>query len=202
MTSLVLNSTKKTLSTVAALTTCMLCSVAQAESDYNFVQAHILQADYADIPGFTLQGFELRAGFGLDNVFTEARYRDLRDSVGESNLDESRWNISLGYAIPLTSETRMDVRVNYGKIDIEGIAPNASLKSTPNYEGVSSYIYHTVDQNIEVYGGLEWQNLPHNADQKAYHLGAMYQFSELSLGTEYTKYSDSDAMSLFVRYEF
>ena len=40
------------------------------------------------------------------------------------------------------------------------------------------------------------------SDQKAYHLGARYKPDTFSFGTEYTKYSDSDAISLFARYSF
>lgn len=176
--------------------------MALADSDYNFIQAHALRAEYADIPGFTLKGYELRAGLGWENFFTEFRYRDLSDTPDERELDESRWNLAIGYVIPITIKTRLDFRLNYGKYDVVGKAPDASLKLDPSYEGISSYVYHAFNPDIEVYGGLEWQNLPDDTDQKAYHLGAMYNFADISVGAEYTKYSDTDAMSLFVRYEF
>jgi hypothetical protein len=74
--------------------------------------------------------------------------------------------------------------------------------SKPKYEGVSSFIHYDYSEELNLYAGLEWQNLPNNADQKAYHLGGMYTLNWASIGAEYTKYSDTDAISVFVRYEY
>lgn len=171
-------------------------------SDFNYIQVHGMQATYGDIPGFDLRGAEIRAGFGRNRLFTEFRYRNLDDKSGQRKLEDERWNISLGYAWPVSSSMKIDLRANYGSIKLEGSGPNEYAISKPKYEGLSSYIHYAVSDSVKLYGGLEWQNLPENADQKAYHLGARYQFGVVSVGAEYTKYSDTDAISLFARYQF
>lgn len=171
-------------------------------SEFNFIQLHGMQATYGDIPGFDLRGAEIRGGFGWNQLFTEFRYRNLDDRSGDRKLEDERWNISVGYAWPLTANLSVDMRANYGSIKLEGHGPDEYFISKPKYEGLSSYLHYSYSANINLYGGLEWQNLPENADQKAYHLGAMYQFEVITLGAEYTKYSDTDAISLFARYQF
>ena len=71
-----------------------------------------------------------------------------------------------------------------------------------NYYGGSGFFHYSFTSDMILYAGLEYQNLKDAPDQKAYHLGANYSFDALSVGTEYVKYSDSDALSLFLRYSF
>lgn len=177
------------------------CMSASA-SDLNFLQIHGMQATYGDIPGFDLRGAEVRGGFGWKNVFTEFRFRKLDDTSGDRKLEDERWNISLGYSYNLSTNLRADIRANYGSIELEGSSPTEYFISKPKYEGISGFIHYDYSDRLNLYGGLEWQNLPNNADQKAYHLGAMYEFDWMFVGAEYTKYSDTDAISLFVRYEY
>jgi len=171
-------------------------------SDFNFIQVHAMQATYGDIPGFDLRGAELRGGYGWENLFAEFRFRNLDDRSGNRLLEDERWNISLGYSHRLSNRLRADIRANYGSIELVGSSPTELFMSKPKYEGISSFVHYDYSETLNLYGGLEWQNLPNNADQKAYHLGAMYKVSWVTLGAEYTKYSDTDAISVFVRYAY
>lgn len=166
-------------------------------SEFNYIQVHGMQASYGDI-----SGFDLRGGFGWEAFFTELRYRNLEDTAGDNKLEDERWNVSLGYSMSVSQNIRVDVRANYGSIELVGTSPAGCFISKPKYQGLSSYIHYDYSRDVRLYGGLEWQNLPDNADQKAYHLGAMYQFEAVAIGAEYTKYSDTDAISLFARYQF
>jgi hypothetical protein len=169
---------------------------------YNYAQLHALQAEYADIPGFSLRGAEVRAGFSVGQVFGELRYRDTVDKPGASQLDEDRWNISLGYAFPARNRTHFDLRLNYGELNLDGRSPGGNLVAGIDYFGVSGFVHHQLSGKWRVYAGLEQQNWQGWSTQKAYHLGTMYKLGWASLGAEYIKYSDSDSISMFLRYEF
>lgn len=191
------------LSLVGAMT---MASSAFAAQDYDFVQLNgVVKSEYSDIDEFDLKGFELRGSksFG-SNFFGELRYRDLDDSFSGVDFDESRWNASLGYVIPMSNKVHFDVRANYGDIDVELSNGDESIGFDTKYYGVSGYAHYGLTQDINLYAGLEYQKLDidEGDDQKAYHLGATYTFDAVSVGTEYVKYSDSDALSLFVRYSF
>lgn len=196
------NTHKTKLKTAALMAAFCTVSDPALASDFNFVQVNAIQASYGDIPGFDLRGLEYRAGVGWDQIFTEIRYRNVEDTSGERKLEDERWNISLGYLFPVSTNISVDVRVNHGSIRLKGSSPTEYFISKPKYEGLSSYVYYAISSNARLYGGLEWQNLPENADQKAYHLGASYAFELLSVGVEYTKYSDTDAISVYTRYRF
>jgi hypothetical protein len=169
---------------------------------YNYIQLHALRAEYADMPDFTLHGAEVRAGFSVGQVFGEFRYRDTRDKPDVRKLDEDRWNVSLGYAFPSSSKTHYDLRLNYGELSLDGRSPNGDLAARIDYFGLSGYVHHQLSDRWKLYAGLEQQNWQGWSTQKAYHLGSSYRWSWLSVGAEYTKYSDSDALSLFLRYDF
>ncbi len=179
-----------------------MSATAQATDVYNYVQLHGMQAEYADMPGFTLRGAEVRGGFSVGQIFSEVRYRDMRDSPDTRKLDEDRWNVSVGYAFPSSSRTHFDIRLNYGELTLDGRSPQGDLAARIDYFGVSSYMHFQFSEKLRFYAGLEQQNWQGWSTQKAYHLGSSYKFDWLSVGAEYTKYSDSDAISLFVRYDF
>ena len=92
-------------------------------SEFNYIQLHGMQASYGDIPGFDLRGAELRGGFGWEAFFTEFRYRNLEDTAGDNKLEDERWNVSLGYSMPVSQNIRVDVRANYGSIELLGTSP-------------------------------------------------------------------------------
>lgn len=175
---------------------------AAANYDYDYIQLHAQQSEYAFLSDFQLQGFEVRAGYSWDNLITEVRYRDLSDSHNNLKLDDDRLNLSVGWALPLWSETHVDVRLNYGDINLRGRGPDGEYKGDDQYWGVSSYLHHQLTDRVNLYAGLEVQDWKESTNQKAYHLGARYRFNQLSVGAEYTKYSDSDAISVYARYSF
>ncbi|OKY27355.1 MULTISPECIES: hypothetical protein [Thalassotalea] len=176
---------------------------ANASQDYNFLQAHgIVKSEYSDIDQFGLNGFEVRASKRLQNVFGELRYRDLNDTEDGIKFEEDRWSASLGYIIPFSELMHFDVRANYGNIEAELSNNNGRTGFDVDYYGASGFVHYSVARDISLYAGLELQNTKDAPNQKAYHLGANYAFDKLSIGTEYVKYSDSDALSLFLRYTF
>lgn len=179
-----------------------LSAPAVAADTYNYVQLHGLQAEYADIPGFSLRGAEVRAGFSVGQIFSEIRYRDTRDKPDTRKLDEDRWNVSVGYAFPSSTKTHFDLRLNYGELRLDGRSPGGDLAARIDYFGVSGYMHYQFSEKLRFYAGLEQQNWQGWSTQKAYHLGSSYKLDWFSVGAEYTKYSDSDAISLFIRYDF
>lgn len=189
------------LLTLVALLLTISAPVVMAD-DYNYVQVHGLRAEYADLPGFTLLGAEVRAGFSLGQVFGEFRYRDTRDKPDARKLDEDRWNVSLGYAFPSSRKTHYDLRLNYGELGLDGRSPQGNLKARIDYFGISGFVHHQATEKLRFYAGLEQQNWQGWSTQKAYHLGSSYKLEWFSVGAEYTKYSDSDAISFFIRYDF
>ena len=194
---------KSIASTISIIALSVSGLSANASQDYDFLQAHgIVKSEYADIDQFGLTGFEVRTSKRWQNVFGELRYRDLNDTKNGIKLEEDRWNTSLGYIIPFSEHLHFDVRANYGNIEAELSNNNGHTGFDVDYYGGSGFIHYTVAQDINLYAGLEVQNTKDAPNQKAYHLGANYAFGKLSLGTEYIKYSDSDALSLFLRYAF
>lgn len=194
---------KSISSTLSITALCFAAFSANASQDYNFVQAHaIIKSQYSDIDQFTLTGFEVRASKRWQSVFAELRYRDLGDTDDGFRLEENRLSASVGYIIPFSDSVHFDIRANYGNIEA-GLSNNTDqIGFDIDYYGGSSFVHYSLSQNINIYAGLEYQNLKDSPDQKAYHLGANYTFDRLSIGSEYVKYSDSDALSLFVRYAF
>jgi hypothetical protein len=176
---------------------------AEASNEYDFLQIHgVVKSEYSDIDQFGLTGFELRASKRLDDVFAELRYRDLDDTDNGLTLEENRWSASVGYIVPYSASLHFDIRANYGNIEAELSNSFESVGIDVDYYGASGFIHYEIIEPLTVYAGLEYQNLKDAPDQKAYHLGTTYSFNALSLGAEYVKYSDSDALSLFLRYSF
>ena len=194
--------------TVIRVVSVMLLSLlatttAAGDSTYDFIQLHALRSEYVNLDDFTLKGFEVRAGYSIGRFFGEYRYRDLRDKPDARELDEDRRNFSIGYAFPARGKTHFDVRLNRGDVNMIGTSPNGGLKLQVDYYGVSAYAHHQLSERTRLYVGLEQQNWRGGGStQKAYHLGAAHRVSWFSLGAEYTKYSDTDAMSIFARYSF
>lgn len=179
----------------------LLSSPVQAD-DYDFIQVNAVQAEYAAHPMFTLRGAELRASKGWKSFFSELRYRNLTDDSQGLDMKEERWNASLGYAISLSEHTRVDVRGNVGDVELTLSNSQRKLQQSSSYSGVSTFIHHAASDRLDLFAGLEYQSWDKDFDQKAYHLGVNYRFARLTLGAEYTKYSDSDAINLVLRYGF
>ena len=198
-----LNSPKLLVAGAVFLLALNVTAVMADDSIYNYVQVHALRSEYANAEKFTLKGFEVRGGFKVGRVFSEFRYRDLTDKPDSRKLDEDRWNVTLGYAFPSRSRTHFDLRLNYGEVNMDGRSPMGNLEVGVDYFGVSAYVHHQLSDKTRLYAGLEQQNWQGwGSTQKAYHLGVERKLAWMSLGAEYTKYSDSDAMSLFARYSF
>ena len=176
---------------------------ANASQDYDFLQVHgIVKSEYSDIDQFGLTGFEVRASKRWQNVFGEFRYRDLGDKEDGIKFEEDRWSASLGYIIPFSELIHFDVRANYGNIEAELSNNIGRTGFDIDYYGGSGFVHFNVAKHVSLYTGLEFQNSKDAPNQKAYHLGANYAFDKISIGTEYVKYSDSEALSLFLRYSF
>ena len=198
-----INSPKLLVACTILLLALNATAVVADDSIYNYVQAHALRSKYANLEKFTLKGFEVRGGFKVGRVFSELRYRDLTDKPDSRKLDEDRWNVTLGYAFPSSSRTHFDLRLNYGEVNMKGTSPQGGLKLGVDYFGLSGYVHHQLSEKTRVYAGLEQQNWQGGGStQKAYHLGVARKLDWISVGAEYTKYSDSDAISLFARYSF
>ena len=187
---------------ITAASVGLLLSSPVQSDDYDFIQVNAVQAEYAAHPMFTFRGVELRASKGWRNFFTELRYRDLTDDSQGLDMEEKRWNASLGYAIPISERTRVDVRANFGDVELTLSKSQRTLQQSSDYSGVSTFIHHAVSARVDLFAGLEYQSWDKDFDQKAYHLGSNYRFDRLTLGAEYTKYSDSDAINLVLRYSF
>lgn len=187
---------------VASLAFVSSMSVFADTQDYDFAQLNLVAANYTDLSPFDLIGLEARASKGIGRFFGEIRYRDLTDDQQGIDFDEDRLNLSLGYVVAQWDKTRIDVRGNYGDIGIKLSNSQRADKTDIEYFGISSYVFHKLNPKVELYGGLEFQDWDFGATQKAYHLGGSYKVNQFSFGAEYTKYSDSEAASLFARYHF
>lgn len=178
-------------------------SVMAETPSYNFVQAGYVNADYADLQPFDLVGFEFQGSVELtDSIFTTGRFRMVDDNISSYTLEETNWQVGVGYQMPYGENTVFDVRLNYGDIAFDFSIPQGDFEDSASHYSVSSHARHMLTDNVEVYGGLEWQKWKKGSDQKAYRLGSLYNFNELAVGLEYVKYSDSSAYTLFARYNF
>ena len=182
----------------------LLSASAMADTpSYNFVQAGYVNADYADLQPFDLIGFEVQASAALTEAFfTTGRFRMVDDTLSAYKLEETNWQVGIGYQMPYGKDTVFDVRVNYGDIAFDYTEPEGKFDDSASHYSVSSHARHMLAEDMEVYAGLEWQFWKKGSDQKAYRLGSMYNFSDLAVGVEYVKYSDSSAYTLFARYNF
>lgn len=178
-------------------------SVMAETPSYNFVQAGYVNADYADLQPFDLVGFEFQGSVELtDSVFTTGRFRMVDDTISSYTLEETNWQVGVGYQMPYGENTVFDVRLNYGDIAFDFSIPQGDFEDSASHFSASSLARHMLTDDIEVYAGLEWQKWKKGSDQKAYRLGSLYNFNELAVGLEYVKYSDSSAYTLFARYNF
>lgn len=182
----------------------LLSASAMAETpSYDFVQAGYVNADYADLQPFDLIGFEVQGSVELtDTLFTTGRFRMVDDTISAYKLEETNWQVGIGYQMPYGKRTVFDVRVNYGDIAFDFTEPEGKFDDSASHYSVSSHARHMLTDHMEVYAGLEWQLWKKGSDQKAYRLGSLYHFNDLAVGAEYVKYSDSSAYTLFARYHF
>ncbi|MCQ8848008.1 hypothetical protein NQT74_05410 [Alteromonas stellipolaris] len=191
--------------------TCFLAASAVFAADkpinnapsYDFAQVSLVQTEFADIDMFTPKGFEFKASreFGM-NFFGEATYFMADDKTQGVNMDVDRWKVALGYIHQFSNRTVLDGKISYGEIDIKiNDSDNAVSAGTEYFTGEAN-IRHMITNNLEVYGGLEWQKWDEGSDQKAYKLGTQYFWDSIAVGGEYTKFSDSEVFAAFVRYSF
>ncbi|MCH2055190.1 MAG: hypothetical protein MK214_00960 [Thalassotalea sp.] len=184
---------KNILSRLAILSLPIVFSTAQASQDYDDLELRgIVKSEYSDIDQFGLTGIEVRASKRWRNVFGELRYRDVSDKHEGIKLEEDRWSASLGYVAYYSKSLHFDIRANHGNIEAELSNEYGSADFDTNYYSGSGFVHYNVLDNVNLYAGLEYQNLKDAPDQKAYHLSSIYTFNALSVGAEHVKYSDSD----------
>ena len=174
---------------------------------YDYVQLGAVQTDFADIPEFDAKGFQLKASKELGyNLFAEAMYFDASDEASNAefdfDFDVEKWEISLGYIHRFSAATALDAQVGYGDIELGLSNGQESASTGTNYYMLETNIRHMVMKNWELFAGLEWQFWDEGSDQKAYNLGTQYSWSNLAVGAEYTKYSDSEVFGIYARYQF
>ncbi len=175
----------------------------QTPLSYDYIQAGSVQIEFADIPQFTARGFEVLASkeFGY-GVFGEATYFDTKDNKFDEEFTADKWEVAVGYIHRLSSKTHFDYQVGYGDIDLGLSNATDSISTGTEYFILEANARHSLARNWEVTAGLEWQFWREGSDQKAYNLGVQYQWGSVTLGAEYTKYSDSEIFGIHGRYAF
>lgn len=196
----------KHLFTRLALPLTILCCVsdnAEAAPSYDFAQLTYQNTEYADIPGFSLRGFATRLSTTITpSMFVEANYSSSQDQHDGITFKNPRWKLSLGYIQRLSAQTALDYQVGLGNLEIDLSNQFVRQKEDANIISYEVNIRHILNEEWEVYSGLELQNWDIGSNQKAYHLGALYDKQMIKVGMEYTKYSDSEIIGLTLRYEF
>ena len=188
----------------AAASLLVLSSTAHAgQPSYDFVQTSLLQSEFADISPFTLQGFEVKVSKELGyKVFAEATYFAADDTLSGDTFDVSDMKLTVGYIQRLSNKTAIDYQFGYGDINLKLSNANALWKDSTHFFVAETNIRHKFTPALEAFGGLEWQFWGKGSDQKAYNVGVQYDWAVVAVGAKYTKYSDSDRIGMFVRYEF
>ncbi|MGQ8364426.1 hypothetical protein [Glaciecola sp. 1036] len=174
-----------------------------AAPSYDFVQVSYVQTEFEDLKPFKLKGFEIKGSMELGrNFFVQANYFDTEDNISEFALDIERCEINFGYIQRISDVTSIDYQIGYGEIDILFDDSEQEFKDGTNYYTPQVNLRHHYSANIEVYAGLEWQLWDEGSDQKAYKLGGQYNWDNLAVGSQYTKFSDSEVFAVFVKYQF
>lgn len=193
----------KKLFVISSLLISAVATAQHSPLSYDYVQAGIVQTDFADIPPFDARGFELKAskelGYGF---FGEATYFDTSDDKNGLDFDADKWEVAVGYIHRFSSKTVFDYQVGYGDIELGLSNGEESVSTGTNYYMAEANVRHSLNANWELFAGLEWQFWDEGSDQKAYNLGAQYHWDAISVGAEYTKFSDSQVFGLFARYQF
>jgi len=191
---------------LAGLVTSISGSAIASTLANDYVQVGYVYGDYADYQPFNLAGIEVEGSFAFEsNLYIHGTYRTADDKANAINLDETNWKTGLGYVFDISQDTVIDTRFSYGNIKFELSNATNAIDASTHYYSLASKLRHQLTNSIEVYGGLEWQFWNEGSDQKAYSVGAQYAFGQakaLSVGVEYSKYSDSQWAKLFLRYAF
>jgi hypothetical protein len=184
----------------------ILCFVpvsANAAPSYDFVQLAYQNTEYADIRGFSLRGFATRLSTTISpSIFIEANYINSQDQHDDITFKNPKWKLSLGYIQTLNTHTSLDYQVGYGNLEIDLSNTFVRQKEDANIMAYEFNIRHMLNDAWEIYGGLEFQNWDIGSNQKAYHLGTLYDAPIAKVGMEYTKFSDSEIIGLTLRYDF
>lgn len=188
---------------LAALASVLCSSIALAEPSYDYIQLGYVDVEYDELNPFELGGFEVEASVELSpQFFSQFQYRDLDDKVAGVKLDEEQWKIGLGYFTPLSQKTTWDVMVNYGELEVGGVNQFGRLRGENDYVGFETNLRHQLNNKVEMYAGAEWQDWDLGDTQTGYNLGMMYRANVFTFGVELTKFSDSDEVMGYVRYQF
>lgn len=192
------------LAFLAIITPLTIVPIASAAApSYDYIQVAYQNTEYADIDGFDLRGVEFRVSKQLSSsLFAEFNYSHGDDKLQDISFKNPKWKASLGYIQWLSTNTAIDYQVGYGNIEIDLSNSSVRQKEDADLYSIETNIRHRIHPNIEIYGGLEFQDWDIGSNQKAYHLGALYDIPVVKLGLEYTKFSDSEIMAATIRYEF
>ncbi|NVK56608.1 MAG: hypothetical protein HWE26_13420 [Alteromonadaceae bacterium] len=180
-----------------------------AESlSYDFVQLGFVDNQMAGLEEFEQTGPEIQfSATVFENVFVKGRYRNVDDSITGQNglkhtVEERNWQFGVGYVFNINPQTNIDTSVNVGRFAIDLDTGTEIQRGDSNHHSIAANVRQMLTSNVELSGGLEWQFWEGSLEQKAYQLGAMYHYSDLSFGAQYTKYSDFGTCSIFARYAF
>ena len=193
----------KIMTLVTALVLSPLSVAEPMPLPYNYLQGGATQIEFADIPQFTAQGFEVIASKRLGyDFFVEGTYFDTKDNKFGEQFTADKWEASIGYIQPISSATHIDYQLGYGEIDL-GLSNGIEAISTgTEYLMLETNARHMLFHDWEIFAGLEWQFWREGSDQKAYNLGGQKYWGSLISGVKYTKYSDSEIFGVYGRYVF
>ena len=196
----------KKIAAVAALSAVFSGFAAAETPSYDYVQLGYSAGEYADLEVFDLGGFEVEGSYEIgNNLFVTGKYRDADDSAQGFTFDETYWQAGIGYRFNYRSDLVFDARLYYNQVDFDLHDSEDYLSADANFFSVAGNARYQVLEDVEVYGGVEWQRWPEGGYQTGIRGGVQYAFgksNEFAVGIEYSHFSDSEWCKLFARYSF
>jgi opacity protein-like surface antigen len=156
---------------VLAVITLGYAATANAEFNYNFVQASYGQIDFDDID---VDGDNVGIGLSLAitdefHLFGGADFSDL-----DFNIDATAWRAGLGYNTPISEIVDVVAQLSFQSIEID--TGFGSADDTGFGLGVGLRIAAT--ELVEINGGIEYVDLDDSGDNTAFTGAALFNLTE------------------------
>ena len=144
--------------TFAALSMLVSSAVAAQSLSYNYLQLGYSAGEYDDLEVFNLGGFEVEGSYEInDNFFVSGKYRDADDSAQGFTFDEAYWQACIGYRFNFRADIVFDTRIYYNQVDFDLHGSEEYLSADANFFSLAGNARYQALEDMEVYGGVEWQ---------------------------------------------
>lgn len=184
------------IATAVAATLAALPLAAQAQGpSYNYLEAAYVETDLDGVSS-NLDGFSIAGSFELtDRVFMAAGYG--KQSL--SSIDFESYNITAGYAWPVTNRMDLYGTVSYVRAEADGFG----FSGSDDGFGLGVGLRNMITDRFELEAAVNYVDLSDSGDDTSFGIGARWYFTpQFAVGAAASFADDAKTYGLGLRWNF